>query len=1292
MKKIISLVLALVMLVSVFAVLPVAAETDTSEDGVYVYLDEGFHIVFITGGVETEIAVAAKEMANYVTDGTYTISIQDYAKEIISDGNQTEATVNLLNAMLNYGRAAADYFNYIYFDPDEGNIAIEGTPVTDTTALLEANAPAATVLDAAGIYIGATLVLEGTMKLRFYFAGTDITATVDGAAATATAAEGYSYVEVPVMPYEMSKSVTVQVGDTTVTYAPINYLQNKATDATLSTMVASIYAYGIAAEVYANIGVCDHDSLVFATTTLPTVFTTGIESANCPVCEKNITRTLATTKAAVNTITTTNKTNTPYETASIGEALGDKTFGPGNDMYLEYSVLWNSTMSLIAGNGWGWGHIANKADVTNEDSSMVKKFSWLYYRPDTKWCPYVGGFEFSESVKEFAFGPAWKQNSTSEDDFTIIEGLDGWHRIGLQYHQNVYENDGSFTYDVTVTLYVDGVKTNEIILDWGAFFYSAEIVDGKTVYTQNDKIADYYAVFYRLGNGAVRESGNTAYFPFADCYLSVGDGFVINVEPVADPENKVFLQDGAALQAKEYFKVNKYDTSDPLNFLRDDTLEVYEYPMDEIESAGGAIIYWDEKDADENPVKGNNVYHTNFNNNGAGFYQNAFIDITDTVFDYVTLVGNGNKVVGWAFVSEIPEEGEAAKYVGNFATINGFSWGVDKAGTSKIEIPEGANYLVIYYEEAGNSYIPASITFTNEEKIGSDPYYYPMDTLTPANGYINHGAVMSDKNPGTHKWKTTTSGEKYALIDLTDIDYNTVTIYANENNEATNYTFLTKMPTAKDEPISYANGYNDCIWFGLGAGALTVDIPENAKYLAVCYNYGGNTTTVVCPEAIVFSNRENTPINNLRNDKLDSYEYPMYRHNQSMGTIRGTDGVFIPNLHWVTSFVYIEDTVFDRVTFEIDEEYGKISYGFLTEYPTLDKKVSWAGGATGTTEATIANGATVTVDIPEDAAYMVVYWYDWNDSNNTPVYYIPESITFDYNPLVQLQKAETDVFSYPMDEIESAGGAVIYWDEKDADQNAVKGDNVYHTNFNNNGAGFYQNAFIEITDTAYNYVTIISNGLKEAGWAFLAELPEEGEVAQYLGDNATANKFIWTSNFDYTPLNIEIPDGAKYLAIYYEENGIPYLPTSITFSKDKMDPGFVIENEKIDWMYPAEYLVPETTLVHYDTYVYGPVEDKPGWRTATIDLTGLDRDYIRYITLYNHKKEGWMGWTFLAETPVEGEVVTFATGYSKFESASPSNGKSLEIPADAKYLVIWYQDDDATVYCPKTIKFSKKKQ
>ena len=421
--------------------------------------------------------------------------------------------------------------------------------------------------------------------------------------------------------------------------------------------------------------------------------------------------------------------------------------------------------------------------------------------------------------------------------------------------------------------------------------------------------------------------------------------------------------------------------SNPLDSLQDETLNSYEYPMDQVVGTDGAIIYWASGDD-------KNKYLTEADDQTVGYYKNAFIEITDTVFNYVYIVSNGNKKAGWAFVTELPEVGEKASYAGNFAITNKFSWAVDKADTVKVEIPEGAKYLVIYYEEAGNSYLPTSITFTKEAAIGDDAYEYPMDTITPTNGYINHGG--NSGNNKDHYLRLMVDNERYAFIDITNLDYNTVTLTGPANGEATNYTFLTKIPTVDDEKINYAIGYSDCVWYSLGNGDITVNIPENATCLAILYNYSDGKVT--CPQSIVFSNREDTPSNNLKDETLESYEYPMTEVNASMGTIRGTDGVFILNRQWVTALVSIDGCVFDKVVFEISEKYGKIAYGFLTAYPTLNEQVSWAGGATGTTSANIADGATVTVDIPEDAVCMVVYWYDWD--NGAPVYYIPESITF----------------------------------------------------------------------------------------------------------------------------------------------------------------------------------------------------------------------------------------------------------------------------------------------------------
>ncbi|MBR5242476.1 MAG: hypothetical protein IKV20_04990, partial [Clostridia bacterium] len=255
MKKIFGLVLALVMIVSVIAVVPAFA--DGSDGGKWnVMLNEGINLNYYEGDVKVKtVNVAAKEMAASQTVSGKTTSVQEYLTDLTT-GDYGENTKALARALLNYGAAA-----YEYFAANKGYVGtpVDGDPVDSTDALLAAEAPEIDVEDPNGIFIGASLVLDGTMQLRFYFEGTGLKAEYQDNNQTSIDKDGYCYFDAPVMPYAMSESVTIVVGDATVTYAPINYLQAKADDATLSEMVASIYAYGVAAEAYYVSDGCEHN-------------------------------------------------------------------------------------------------------------------------------------------------------------------------------------------------------------------------------------------------------------------------------------------------------------------------------------------------------------------------------------------------------------------------------------------------------------------------------------------------------------------------------------------------------------------------------------------------------------------------------------------------------------------------------------------------------------------------------------------------------------------------------------------------------------------------------------------------------------------------------------------------------------------------------------------------------------------------------------------------------------------------------------------------------------------------
>ena len=846
---------------------------------------------------------------------------------------------------------------------------------------------------------------------------------------------------------------------------------------------------------------------------VPTLFSEGRIKGTCSTCGVNVNEAIPkadTTVVHVYEYTGTATNEPHYGAANIGEALGDKTFKPGNDLYLEFSVLLNDTTDNINGEGFGFGHIAKDANL----SEMVKEFSWFYYKPSTQWCPFKGGFEFSCS-KEFTYGPAYKEYGTEENIY-VIDNYAGWHRFGIQYTQNVYENNGSFTYDVTVTVYVDGEMISQSIADWGAMFYSAEVVEGQTVYTQNPDIASYYAVYYNIASGyLLNETDPTAYFPFADFSLSVGDGFAKKVTKLDTPvEGTYSPAEGVELDADQHYAYEMTVNEK----LYDETLESVEYPIDNVQLADGTIDYsaisggnkqHKYQADDDKRVAFINVKNIAFNTVNIGVadgasvrytfvskmpsefgevisyaidyrtfvyatddvtvsipvnaaylvlyckdndvnsympesltftndpnalseqlkdntlesfsypvtalkpsqgtiasanlqyipnfdWVTAYVDIRDCAFERITLEVNGfTGNISYGFLTAFPDIydfPEFAEYGAAMVTYNEQPVGT----TFTVDIPADAKVLVIYYQDDGPVYyLPKSITFINtdrdeptEDGTTEDPvtvngYSYPMDSITPADGFIDHS---SRNDSVAHKYKTT-DGDRFAFIDLAGIDYDTVTVISGA--ETAFVGFLSKLPTANGETVNYAINYSDIIEVN---GTATFTVPENARYMAVAHTY--RSGTVCLPEAIVFNDTE-TPYDMLKNDALTSYEYPMNTVKVSQGTIRSKDNVFISHFNWTCAFIYIDGTVFDKVTLEVNANKGCVGYGFLTEYPTIDSKVSYAGGANAVTfiEGKEA-GDTVTADIPADAKVLVIYWYDWDDATSTPVHIKPESITF----------------------------------------------------------------------------------------------------------------------------------------------------------------------------------------------------------------------------------------------------------------------------------------------------------
>ena len=198
---------------------------------------------------------------NFTVNGeqvTKTYTVRQYADYVLDDANGfDDVTKALVQAMLHYGAAAQDYFDY-----NEGNFANLNISDTVTNAIQNVEVVPATGETAGIVHYGSTLVYRNKVAVRVYFKLTgdaaigDYTFTANGEKAKVNeGSNGLYYVEVAdIAPQNLDKAVTVVVnGGLTVTYSPLNYIcrmSGKTDDAALQTLLQQLYDYYVAAAAY----------------------------------------------------------------------------------------------------------------------------------------------------------------------------------------------------------------------------------------------------------------------------------------------------------------------------------------------------------------------------------------------------------------------------------------------------------------------------------------------------------------------------------------------------------------------------------------------------------------------------------------------------------------------------------------------------------------------------------------------------------------------------------------------------------------------------------------------------------------------------------------------------------------------------------------------------------------------------------------------------------------------------------------------------------------------------------
>ena len=195
--------------------------------------------------------LAAAQMTDEITMQMYigdvageakTYTIRGYADTVLN-GDYTEADKKMVKYMLSYGGAAQAYFGYNTGAMADANVE---------AAMAEVPESAETEMSVTGSaenirFYGASLVFENKIAVRFYFTGSS--EGIEGAVVKGD----LFYVEVAdILPQDMDKAVTVEVGGLTVSYGPMNYIvrMNAKGSDSLKALLKAMYNYHLAAVEY----------------------------------------------------------------------------------------------------------------------------------------------------------------------------------------------------------------------------------------------------------------------------------------------------------------------------------------------------------------------------------------------------------------------------------------------------------------------------------------------------------------------------------------------------------------------------------------------------------------------------------------------------------------------------------------------------------------------------------------------------------------------------------------------------------------------------------------------------------------------------------------------------------------------------------------------------------------------------------------------------------------------------------------------------------------------------------
>ncbi len=235
-------------------------EEKTLSDGTQAYM-----ISINVAAAQMTEKILLQTVTSDVQGSEFIYSVRAYGDYILSKDDYSDATKNLVKAMLVYGGKAQDYFQYNTDNLADNGITVEKVEIPYTEGLAATkNGSSENVT-----FYGASLIHEHQTGLRFYFNSTD--SAISGVTFNATLADGsviedllvyktnsMYYVEISdIAPQLLCDEITVSVDGLEVTYSPFHYMHRMyyraSSTRVMCDMMQAMYNYYHYAAAYMEV-------------------------------------------------------------------------------------------------------------------------------------------------------------------------------------------------------------------------------------------------------------------------------------------------------------------------------------------------------------------------------------------------------------------------------------------------------------------------------------------------------------------------------------------------------------------------------------------------------------------------------------------------------------------------------------------------------------------------------------------------------------------------------------------------------------------------------------------------------------------------------------------------------------------------------------------------------------------------------------------------------------------------------------------------------------------------------